>query len=92
MIINGVGKSPALRVQPLRVKNKSVGIVIATTGTVRPRGPQYGQEGLRIPSKRSFRPRKVALREIRRYQKSKEYFFHKLPFSRMVREITQNTY
>jgi histone H3/H4 len=31
----------------------------------------------------------VALREIRRYQKSTELLIPKLPFSRLVREITQ---
>ena len=31
----------------------------------------------------------VALREIRRYQKSTELLIHKLPFQRLVREILQ---
>ena len=44
MIINGVGESPALRVQPLRVKNKSMGMdVTTTTASGRPRGAQCGQ-------------------------------------------------
>ena len=34
-----------------------------------------------------FRPGTVALREIRRYQKSTELFFKKLPFQNLVREI-----
>ena len=33
-----------------------------------------------------FRPGTVALREIRRYQKSTELLIRKLPFSRLVRE------
>ena len=34
-----------------------------------------------------FRPGTVALREIRRYQKSTELLVRKLPFQRLVREI-----
>ena len=37
-----------------------------------------------------FRPGTVALREIRRYQKSTELLIHKLPFQRLVREIAQD--
>lgn len=37
-----------------------------------------------------FRPGTVALREIRRYQKSTELLIRKLPFQRLVREIAQN--
>ena len=36
-----------------------------------------------------FRPGTVALREIRRYQKSTELLLRKLPFQRLVREIAQ---
>ncbi|KIM46096.1 hypothetical protein M413DRAFT_64487, partial [Hebeloma cylindrosporum] len=35
-----------------------------------------------------FRPGTVALREIRKYQKSTDLLLRKLPFSRIVREIT----
>lgn len=34
-----------------------------------------------------FRPGTVALREIRRYQKSTELLIRKLPFQRLVREV-----
>ena len=37
-----------------------------------------------------FRPGTVALREIRRYQKSTQLLIRKLPFQRLVREVTQN--
>ena len=37
-----------------------------------------------------YRPGTVALREIRRYQKSTETLIRKLPFQRLVREITFN--
>jgi histone H3 len=37
-----------------------------------------------------YRPGTVALREIRRYQKSSDLLIRKLPFSRLVREIAQD--
>ena len=36
-----------------------------------------------------YRPGTVALREIRKYQKSTELLIRKLPFQRLVREIAQ---
>lgn len=39
--------------------------------------------------RRHYRPGVVALREIRRYQKSTERLIAKQPFQRLVREITQ---
>ena len=39
-----------------------------------------------------FRPGTVALRQIRRYQKSTEFLIRKLPFQRIVREIAQNVH
>ena len=40
--------------------------------------------------KHRYRPGTAALREIRRYQKSTDLLIGKLPFQRLVREITQN--
>ncbi|XP_062915615.1 histone H3.3A-like [Mobula hypostoma] len=37
-----------------------------------------------------YRPRTVALREIRRYQNSTELLIRKLPFQRLVCEIAQD--
>lgn len=37
-----------------------------------------------------YRPGTVALREIRKYQKSVDFLIRKLPFQRVVREIAQN--
>ncbi|KAF8205063.1 histone H3 [Pholiota molesta] len=46
--------------------------------------------GSALPKKpRRYRPGTVALREIRKYQKSTDLLLQKLPFSRIVREITQ---
>jgi len=43
-----------------------------------------------IQKKRRYRPGTNALREIRRYQKSTELLLRKLPFARLVRELTIN--
>ena len=43
--------------------------------------------GTKKAGPRRFRPGTVALREIRRYQKSTELLIRKLPFQRLVREI-----
>lgn len=43
--------------------------------------------GMKKPHR--YKPGTVALREIRRYQKSTELLIRKLPFQRLVREIMQ---
>ena len=43
-----------------------------------------------IKKRHRYRPGTVALREIRRYQKSTELLIRKLPFHRIVREISQD--
>lgn len=50
--------------------------------------PQSSTGGVKKPHR--FRPGTVALREIRRYQKSTELLIRKLPFQRLVREIAQD--
>ena len=42
-----------------------------------------------IKKPRRFRPGTVALREIRKFQKSTDLLIRKLPFQRVVREIAQ---
>lgn len=59
-----------------------------------PKRPPIGKKTPRktiVPQqkKRRWRPGTVALREIRKYQKSTELLIRKLPFSRLVREIGQ---
>jgi len=49
-----------------------------------------GTSGGGIKKPHRFRPGTVALREIRRYQKSTELLIRKLPFQRLVREIAQD--
>lgn len=52
----------------------------------RNRTPLYG--GIKKPHR--YRPGTVALREIRKYQKSTDFLISKLPFQRLVREIAQD--
>ncbi|KAL5073491.1 hypothetical protein RYX36_012475 [Vicia faba] len=54
--------------------------------TARKSAPATG--GVKKPHR--FRPGTVALREIRKYQKSTELLIRKLPFQRLVREIAQD--
>ena len=65
----------------------------------RPQAPLGGKGTLSIPSskthtalppkKHRFRPGTVALREIRKYQKSTQLLISKLPFQRLVKEIAK---
>ena len=48
--------------------------------------PRYPLKG-RVRKPRRFRPGTVALREMRKYQRSTELLIRKLPFQRLVREI-----
>jgi histone H3 len=43
-----------------------------------------------LKKKRRYRPGTVALREIRRYQRCTDLLIRKLPFQRLVREISQD--
>ena len=51
------------------------------------RAAKKGKTGYSKPRKWRFRPGMVALREIRKYQKSTDLLIRKLPFQRLVREI-----
>ena len=55
------------------------------TKAARKSAPSTG--GVKKPHR--YRPGTVALREIRRYQKSTELLIRKLPFQRLVREIAE---
>ncbi|TKS89955.1 histone H3.3 [Collichthys lucidus] len=52
--------------------------------------PDTQQGDTVFPENKHKRPGTVALREIRRYQKSTELLIRKLPFQRLVREIAQD--
>ena len=56
------------------------------TKAARKSAPTAG--GVKKPHR--YRPGTVALREIRKYQKSTELLIRKLPFQRLVREIAQD--
>ncbi|KIJ63327.1 hypothetical protein HYDPIDRAFT_182303 [Hydnomerulius pinastri MD-312] len=68
------GKAPRKQLATKQTR-KSVAAAAATGGVKKPH---------------RFRPGTVALREIRRYQKSTELLIRKLPFQRLVREIAQD--
>jgi histone H3 len=71
------GSPPTL---PCRAPRKQL-----ATKAARKNAPATG--GVKKPHR--YRPGTVALREIRRYQKSTELLIRKLPFQRLVREIAQ---
>ena len=50
-------------------------------------GKRVNRGGVKKP--RRYRPGTVALREIRKYQKSHELLIKKLPFQRLVKEVCQ---
>lgn len=58
------------------------------TKAARKSAPVSGSGGIKKAHR--YRPGTVALREIRRYQKSTELLIRKLPFQRLVREIAQD--
>jgi histone H3-like centromeric protein A len=52
--------------------------------------PVYrGAAAIAVPPVRRKAPGRVAIREIRRYQRTTDLLIKKLPFARMVREIAQ---
>merc|ERR1719313_1016557 len=61
-------------------------------GKAAPGSPGGGKRGGgggkdRVKKKNRYRPGTVALREIRKYQKSTELLIRKMPFQRLVREV-----
>nr|CAD1835342.1 unnamed protein product [Ananas comosus var. bracteatus] len=53
-------------------------------------GAEVGADDGGVKKPHRYRPGTVALREIRKYQKSTELLIRKLPFQRLVREIAQD--
>ena len=73
------GKAPRKATAPIRKNGKML-----AHPSMRRSAPTDG------PIRRHrYRPGTVALREIKRYQKSTDLLLRKLPFSRLVREILQ---
>ncbi|KAF5363343.1 hypothetical protein D9756_000461 [Leucocoprinus leucothites] len=63
-----------------------------STGGVPPRShaPVTQPPPAQAKRKHRFRPGTVAIREIRKYQKSTDLLLRKLPFSRLVKEIAED--
>lgn len=59
------------------------------TATKATRIAKESKEAGHVKKPHRFRAGTVALREIRRYQKSTELLIRKLPFQRLIREIAQ---
>ncbi|KAJ7519702.1 hypothetical protein O6H91_20G051700 [Diphasiastrum complanatum] len=74
------GKTPRKELATLATKGARRGKDLATLIALRGR----------VKKPRRYRPGTVALREIRKYQKTTELLIRKLPFQRLVREIAQN--
>ena len=80
-----VTKNPRKKLTPVQArKNVAKANQAAQQNLGNP--PKTG--GLKRPMR--YRPGTVALREIRRYQKTAELLIRKLPFNRLVREVTQD--
>lgn len=70
----GVSRSKALQSKAARTAGKTTKLTI------------HGK----VKKPHRYKPGVVALREIRRYQKSTELLIRKLPFQRLVREVAQD--
>lgn len=84
---NVYNKKPNKRKQRAPVQKKSVAAPTAKA-IKRKSVAQHSVAGIKKPHR--FRPGTVALREIRKYQKSTDNLIRKLPFQRLVREIAQD--
>ena len=78
-------KPPQVKAQPKQMK----GIVKATKTKGKKLPALQRQQGGQQKKPHRYRPGTVALREIRRYQKSTELLIRKLPFQRLVQELAQ---
>ncbi|KAF9226550.1 histone-fold-containing protein [Gyrodon lividus] len=72
--------------QTARKSTGGVGPVASSSRGKAPRQSDAGEEPAQR-KKRRYRPGTLALREIRKYQRSTDLLLRRLPFSRVVREI-----
>ena len=88
--IPGSGNAPR-KPPPAKTSSKKMKGVNKTSKSKGKKLPalQQGQEGQQKKPHR-YRPGTVALREIRRYQKSTELLIRKLPFQGLVQELAQD--
>lgn len=75
-----------MSIRPAGGKQVTPRKAVASKAPRRKKAPEAG--GVKKPHR--FRPGTVALREIRKYQKSTNMLIRKLPFQRLVREIAQD--
>jgi histone H3 len=91
-----IRKHQKYKIKMARMKQKAR----KSTGGKAPRSRRLATKAVRktapfddrviIKKPHRYRPGTVALREIRRYQKSTDMLIHKLPFQRLVRQIVQD--
>ena len=84
----GKGK-PTAQKEP-RKEHKSCGRGRGRGKTAGKTGPKSANNNRKPKKGFKYRPGTLALREIRRYQKSTELLIRKAPFMRLVREIAQD--
>ncbi|KAM4020317.1 uncharacterized protein ACNLHF_000773 isoform 1-T3 [Anomaloglossus baeobatrachus] len=73
--------------QPLQNPQPSTSKSPGSKGAGPSRSPQDKKKTPEEPKRKRYRPGTVALREIRKYQKSTELLIKKAPFARLVREV-----
>lgn len=65
-------------------------IAVKLSAPVEKQRPQICSNNSGVKKRNRYRPGTVALRQIRRYQRSTNLLIKKLPFQRLVREITMS--
>jgi len=81
------GKAPRKQLAS-KAARKSAPAYVPFPSDTKEKANLFRSGGVKKPHR--YRPGTVALREIRRYQKSTELLIRKLPFQRLVREIAQD--
>ena len=85
------GRQSGKAIEAKERKRKTIGGKAPTQGGKgKGKAPRKAPATGGVKKPHRYRPGTVALREIRRYQKSTELLIRKLPFSRLVREIAQD--
>lgn len=83
--LSGSIKKPSILV----TSHRQIAVKSTTKKTVASPEPQPLKPKAELPRPYRFRPGTVALREIRKFQKSTGLLLRKLPFQRLVRELAQ---
>merc|ERR1711959_770479 len=86
-------KNTAAKIEPKKISSKSKAIKPPSSSKIAAKtnkktAPAIG--GIKEAKKHRFRPGTVALREIKRYQKSTALLLPRAPFQRLVRNICSN--